>query len=133
MREILNWFESWAKESGESSSVKSPTLPSLKCMDDVQNMLLPFPELCRQHFADFPDGCVVPSWFTSDLIESHFCQARGLHNDNMTNPNYLTYCNTVNCIILGQSSKSRGRNSNAYIQKVSLMSFYIHSTKRKNI
>ena len=79
LREIL-------KESGESSSAKSPTLPPQKCMDDVQNMLITFPELCRQYLTDFPDGCVVPSRVNSDLIENHFCQTRGLHNGNMTNP-----------------------------------------------
>ena len=74
-----------------------------------------FIEICKIHISDFPGHDVSPSTFNSDIIENNFCQVRGLHNGNTTNPNYFTYKSTMNSVILGQSSKSRGRKSNAGI------------------
>lgn len=78
-------------------------------------MLHTFEAVCRTHLDDFPNGSVVPARFNSDPVENHFCQMRGVHNGNMTNPNYGQYCDTVNAIILGQSLKSRGKKGNAGI------------------
>lgn len=95
--------------SDTSPSVKADTLPkkysrkslpSDQCRMDVKCMLYTFEDVCRTHLLDFPDGEVVPSRFNSDPIENHFCQTRGIHGGNLTNPNYLEYCNTVNSIIL---------------------------------
>lgn len=81
----------------------------------MESLISTFIEICKIHLYDFPGQGVCPSRFNSDIIENNFCQVRGLHNGNTTNPNYNTYKYTMNSVILGQSCKSRGRKSNAGI------------------
>ena len=66
---------------------------------------------------------LTPSRFNSDLAENIFCQQRGLYNGNSTNPNYYSYCSTMNNIIFGQSSKSSARKSNAGFVRAEPYSF----------
>ena len=73
----------------------------------------------------------MPSRFNSDVIENNFCQIRGLHNGNTTNSNYDSYRTTMNSIILGQSSKSRGRKSNAGLPTADPYSFDVDFPLRK--
>jgi hypothetical protein len=94
-------------------------------MDDMESLLLTFPEVCKKHLSEYPTGRIIPSRFNSDVIENHFCQVRGLHNGNQTHPNYASYCHTVNGIVLGQSLKSVGRKSNAGILTAS--PYLLHS------
>jgi hypothetical protein len=54
--------------------------PRTKCLEDIENMLLTFKEICVIHFNRFSRGYVVPSRINSDIIENHFCQQRGLYN-----------------------------------------------------
>ena len=122
---ILAWFDEWEKDANkETSKLARASLPSSQCMEDVRSMLHTFPEVCRVHLQDFPDGCVNPSRFNSDPVENHFCQTRGLKNGNTTNPTYQQYRTTVNSIVLGQSLQSRGRRSNAGIATAKPFNFY---------
>ena len=102
-------------------------------MDDVASMLFTFEDVCQTHLQDFPHGGgVVPSRFNSDLVENHFCQTRGIHGGNMTNPTYSQYRATVNSIILGQSLRSRGRKSNAGIPPTKPYNIYTHKPISKS-
>jgi hypothetical protein len=40
-----------------------------QCLEDVENMLLTFKEICVIHFNRFPHGYVVPSRINSDIVE----------------------------------------------------------------
>lgn len=110
LQNTLNWFVNWRK------AVPANNFFSKECADDFESVLVSFPQVCKLHLKDFPQSCVVPSRFNSDIVENFFCQQRGLHNGNKTNPNYRDYCSTVNSIVLGQSLISRGRKSNAGLQ-----------------
>ncbi|XP_052065893.1 uncharacterized protein LOC127705600 [Mytilus californianus] len=77
---------------------------------------------------------------TSKLItalrhpQNIFCQQWGLYNGNSTNPNYHVYCNTMNSVILGQTTKSRARKSNAGLPTNDPYSFHVNvplSKKKK--
>ena len=75
-------------------------LISPKCLEDIENMLLTFKEMCVIHLNRFPRGYVVPSRINSDIVENHFCQQHGLYNGSTTNPTYLNYCSTVNSTVV---------------------------------
>jgi hypothetical protein len=64
-----------------------------------------------------------PHLSNSETAENIFCQQRGLYNGNCTNPNYYSYCSTMNNIIIGQSSKSSARKSNAGFVRAEPYSF----------
>ena len=66
----------------------------------------------------------MPSRFNSDPVENHFCQTRGLHGGNATNPTYDQYNSIVNLVVLGQSMTSRGRKSNAGIPSAKPLQLY---------
>ena len=105
-------------------------LPSKKCLDDMDSVISTFIEICKVHNDEFPGEGVSPSRFNSDLIENNFCQVRGLHNGNTTNPNYDTYRTTMNSVILGQSCKSRGRKSNTGLPTADPYSFDVPIPKK---
>jgi hypothetical protein len=120
IRSVLSWFQNWITEISQlniSAKQKDKMLPSTKCMDDVQSCIMVFVEVCSLHTTRFKGKGLTPSRFNSDLAENIFCQQRGLYNGNSTNPNYYSYCNTMNNIILGPSSKSSARKSNAGIPR----------------
>ena len=106
LKSILDWFVKWR------SSVPSTSFFSRECADDFENMLVTFPEICRIHLADFPHSAIVPLRFNSDPVENFFCQQRGIHNGNNTNPTFKEYSSTVNAIVIGQPLQSRKRKSN---------------------
>lgn len=68
-----------------------------------------FEELCLYKLKT-SNASIIPSRVNSDIVENMFCQQRTLHNGPNTNPTYLGYCNTVNSVILGQTSISRKSN-----------------------
>lgn len=117
LKGIREWFREWKKEiegrDDLSPKEKEKSLPSKKCLCDHESLISTFIEICHIHLKDFPSSCVYPSRFNSDVIENNFCQVRGIHNGNSTNPTYHSYSNTMNSVILGQSAKSRGRKCNA--------------------
>ena len=114
LSESLVWFQAWRDETSKSKEKrKEKLLPSAKCLDDIESLLQCFVHICTVHLSQFPHSGVVPSRFNSDLAENIFCQQRGVYNGNNTNPSYSNYCSSMNNIILGQSSKSRARKSNA--------------------
>ena len=129
LQSCLNWFLRWRSSVRSNPKLtdgeKAKQLPSHECIDDTINMLQTFPDICRLHLDEYPDGNVTPSRFNNDIAENIFCQQRGLYNGNTTNPTYARYCTTVNSVILGQSSKSRGRKSNAGILTAKPFSFYV--------
>lgn len=104
---------------------KEKFLPGKKCLDDMDSLISTFIEICKIHTSEFPGEGVSPSRFNSDIIENNFCQVRGLHNGNTTNPNYNTYKYTMNSVILGQSCKSRGRKSNTGIASADPYNFNV--------
>ena len=134
LKEDLIWFRSWREEVYNlkiSQKEKEKRLPGKKCLDDIDSLISTFVQICRIHTTDFPGQGVSPSRFNSDIIENNFCQVRGLHNGNTTNPNYNTYKSTMNSVILGQSCKSRGRKSNAGIPTADPYSFDIDIPKKQ--
>jgi len=131
LKSVLIWFQSWRSENRElSAKERDRRLPSTKCMDDIESLLQSFLYVCRSYLRKFRGAEIVPCRFNSDLAENIFCQQRGLFNGNNSNPNYFNYCSTINSIILGQSSKSRARKSNAGLPSADPFSFTTTSTKR---
>jgi len=90
-----------------------------KWLEDMDNLLLTFKEICIIHLNRFPCGYIVPSRINSDIVENHVCQQCGLYNCSSTNSTYMNYCSTVNSIVRGRSLISRGRKSNAGLVTVS--------------
>lgn len=90
-----------------------------------------FLHVCSIQTTRFKGKVIAPSRFNSDLAENIFCQQRGLYNGNSTNPNYYSYRNTMNNIILGQSSKSSARKSNAGILRAEPFPVDIHAPPNK--
>ena len=133
MDSTLTFFTDWRKDIQKlniNKGCKEKMLPSKECMCNIQCLLMTFPEMCRLYLRNFPNVSIIPSRFNSDIVENVFCQQRGIFNGNNTNPNFATYCSTVNSIILGQSLKSSGRRSNAGIPSVKPSFFFIcHMTE----
>lgn len=129
------WFTSWRNNinCNVTNGQKKKMLPSWECLDDLQCLLVTFPEICRIHLADGPCFSIKPHLYNSDIIENHFCQVRGLHNGNKTHPTYYDYTQTVNSIILNESCKSRGRKSNTGIPSADPYKFSMPSKKKKNV
>lgn len=129
LQEVLNWFTGWRTEIASVKAKpkqKEKMLPSLECLDDIESTIVVFLKLCEIHMSEFKENGIYPSRFNSDLAENIFCQQRGLYNGNATNPNYETYCNTMNSVILGQTSKCRARKSNAGIPTADPCSFHVN-------
>ena len=121
LRKVLDWFLAWKASAKENPK----SMFSRECMDDVICMLVTFPEICRCHLQEFPQGSIKPSRFNNDIAENMFCQQKGLYNGNASNPSYKQYCSTVNSVLLGQSLKSRGRKSNAGLSAVQSYKYFI--------
>ena len=110
VKDCADFFRSWI------SAAESPhTKLSRECLDDILNLTVTFPIICTQFLTQYPGANFYAHRFNSDLVENNFCQARGLKNGNLTHPTYATYKGTINSIILGQTSVSSMRNSNASI------------------
>ena len=137
LSQALAWFKYWRdsikNNSTLTNSQKSKMLPSTACMDDTLCMLVTFPKVCDIHLSEYNTGSVMPSRFNNDVAENMFCQQRGLHNGNATNPNYSTYCSTVNSVLLGQSLLSRGRKSNAGLPAAKPFQHYVDGPTAKRI
>ncbi|CAG2223976.1 unnamed protein product [Mytilus edulis] len=138
LNNALDWFNNWRNEIKQIKKTPKELewmLPSIKCLDDVESMIVVFTRVCRIHITEFKGRGVYPSRFNSDLAENIFCQQRGLYKGNSTNPNYHVYCNTMNSVILGQTTKSRARKSNAGLPTTDPYSFHVNvplSKKRKH-
>lgn len=122
LHKTLEWLTQWRKEVSDDTTIpqgsKGRLLPSKQCLDDMQCMLVTFPDICKKHLQEFEGASIKPSRFNNDIAENIFCQQKGLYNGNNSNPTYYNYSKTVNSILLGQSLKSRGRKSNAGLQSV---------------
>lgn len=127
IKQVLIWFQSWRDEVSRFESLtakqKEKMLPSSKCLDDISSCISVFLNVCSTHTSRYKGQGLTPSRFNSDLAENIFCQQRGLYNGNCTNLNYYSYCSTMNNIILGQSSKSSARKSNAGFVRAEPYSF----------
>ena len=127
LNNIHLWMKRWEEENMSNEEIptnkKKRSLPTDQCRQDLHILIKSFNQLCCQRIKEYPGWGIVPSRFNTDLVENHFCQERGLHNGNATHPNLCTYSNTINSIIIGQSSKSRGRKSNAGIPRALPYSF----------
>lgn len=105
----LQWFKEW-EESVKERPDKDKCLMSHQTRADLTSLIIGFNELCQSKLKK-SSASIIPNRVNSDIIENIFCQQRGLHNGNNTNPNYLTYCRTMNAIILGQPTVSRKSNA----------------------
>jgi hypothetical protein len=126
---FINWREHVKGDTVLTAGQRKKMLPSWECLDDLESLLYAFPEVCRIHLKDGPCYAVKPNLYNSDIIENHFCQTRRLHNGNKTHLTYYDYMQTVNSIILTQSSKSRGRKSNTGIPSADPYSFSVPAKK----
>lgn len=90
-----------------------------KCLDDVESCILVFLHVCLIQTTRLKEKGITPSRSNSDLAENILCQQKGLYNG------YFTY------IILGQSSKSSARKSNAGILRAEPFSVDIHAPPKK--
>ncbi|XP_014675321.1 PREDICTED: uncharacterized protein LOC106815380 [Priapulus caudatus] len=129
LSQALRWFQMWRNNVRSNTTLTngemSRMLPSTACLDDMICMLVTFPKVCQIHLSEYKTGSVSPSRFNNDIAENMFCQQRGLHNGNATNPNYATYRTTVNSVLLGQSLLSRGRKSNAGLKAAKPYNHYV--------
>ena len=120
------WEESIKKQTQLPKATRSSMLPTWECMEDLRCLLVAFPQICSLHLDKYPNSGVMPSRFNTDLAENIICQIRGLYDGNATNPNYSTYCHTINAIVLGQSLTSRNKVSNAGIAIAKPFNIYVH-------
>ena len=112
LKKILDWFKNWEEEvnSDDSLKQKDTFLISHQTRSDICSLIIGFRELCIDKLRSSATT-IVPCRINSDVIENVFSQQRGLYNGNNTNPNFLTYCRTMNAIIIGQPSISRKSNT----------------------
>ena len=108
----LDWFLQWEKSIKSDSNIKNKErcLISHQTRADITSLLLGFHELC-EYKLEKSSCSIVPSRVNSDIIENLFSQQRGIFQGNNTNPTYLTYCRTMNSVILSQPSISRKSNA----------------------
>ncbi|XP_070559920.1 uncharacterized protein [Ptychodera flava] len=110
---VLNWFTAWEEDIKKSNLPKKEqeaSLMSYQTRDDIASLLMGFKQLCYQKVTQ-KMGSTVPARLNSDIVENLFCQQRAKFNGSNSNPTYLQYCNTMNSIILGQSTKSQKSNT----------------------
>jgi hypothetical protein len=112
LQDIHNWFKNWEDEvkADDSLKPKETFLISHQTRADICSLIIGFRELCIDKLHSSA-ASIVPCRVNSDIIENVFSQQRGLYNGNNTNPTYLTYCRTMNSIIIGQPSVSRKSNT----------------------
>jgi hypothetical protein len=63
LKDAFDWFQDWKKEIAQMKTTGVNTIKKLispKCLEDVENMLLTFKEICVIHFNRFLHGYVVP-------------------------------------------------------------------------
>jgi hypothetical protein len=109
--DAINWFINWENKVKRDTNIKNKEkyLISHQTREDIISSVKGFEELCIYKLKK-SNSSIIPSRVNSDIIENMFCQQRTLHNGANTNPNYLGYCNSVNSVILGQTSISRKSN-----------------------
>ena len=109
--DAINWFINWENKVKRDTNIKNKEkhLISHQTRDDIISSVKGFEELCIYKLKK-SNSSIIPSRVNSDIIENMFCQQRTLHNGANTNPNYLGYCNSVNSVILGQTSITRKSN-----------------------
>lgn len=105
--DAINWFINWENKVKRDTNIKNKEkyLISHQTREDIISSVKGFEELCIYKLKK-SNSSIIPSRVNSDIIENMFCQQRTLHNGANTNPNYLGYCNSVNSVILGQTSIS---------------------------
>lgn len=109
--DAINWFINWENKVKRDTDIKNKEkhLISHQTREDIISSVKGFEELCIYKLKK-SNSSIIPSRVNSDIIENMFCQQRTLHNGANTNPTYLGYCNSVNSVILGQTSISRKSN-----------------------
>lgn len=111
LRNVLLWFRNWEKSVINSNiSNKEKSLLSSQTREDIVSCIKGFDSMCFEKFKR-SSGSIIPARINSDPIENIFSQQRGIHNGANSNPDYLTYCRTMNSIILGESSLSSKSNA----------------------
>lgn len=111
-KSALEWFLEWEEsiKSDPEIKQKEKALISHQTRADLASLLIGFYELCEDKLKR--NSCsIIPSRVNSDVIENLFSQQRGIFQGNNTNPSYLTYCRTMNAVILGQPSISKKSNA----------------------
>jgi hypothetical protein len=110
--DALKWFIKWERSVKYDDGIrnKEKHMISHQTREDIISSVMGFQELCNYKLK-MSNASIIPSRINSDVIENMFCQQRTLHNGANTNPTYLGYCNSVNSVILGQTSISRKSNA----------------------
>ncbi|KAJ8313792.1 hypothetical protein KUTeg_008353 [Tegillarca granosa] len=110
--DVLDFFIKWENDnlSDEKIKRKEFSMISHQTRQDIISSILGFEELCLYKLKK-NSASVIPSRLNSDVVENIFCQQRTLHNGANTNPTYLSYCHSMNSIILGQTTVSRKSNT----------------------
>ena len=118
LRKAHKWFLDWEaavmSESELTVPEKNHRLITDKTRYDIASCIIGFEELCQMRHAHAPGSSIVPSRLNSDVLENIFSQQRGIHNGTNTNPDYVTYKQTVNSIILN-NKESVNQDSRKYV------------------
>lgn len=132
LKEVVNWFDSWEVSNMKSEKIRSKekSLISHQTRQDILSCIYGFLDYCSTRLS-LQHTSIIASRFNSDVIENVFCQQRGLHNGNNTNPTYLQYCSTMNTIIMGQTSVSRKSNTGG--KNADPLSFSVRAPRPKKM
>ena len=71
LKDSFDWFPDWKKEIVQLNAAGINTVKMLispKYLEDMDNMLLTFKDICIIHLNRFPHGYVVPSRINSDIV-----------------------------------------------------------------
>lgn len=107
LQHVLAWFQEW-REGIQKESSPNSCLMSYQCMGDIESCIIGFLELCSVLLGRIDlDILITPALINSDIVENIFCQQRSTYNGANSNPNALQYQQTLNGVILGQSTISK--------------------------
>lgn len=100
--DALQWLIKWEQIVKEDKMIKNKEkhLISYHTREDIISSIMGYEELCMYKLMSY-DASTILSRVNSDVIENRFCQQRTLHNG----------ANTVNSVILGQTSVFRSSNA----------------------
>ncbi|CAC5387160.1 unnamed protein product [Mytilus coruscus] len=112
----LHFFKEWKTSviKDNKLSNKEKCLISHQTRQDISSLIIGFKHFCINKPTRYSGSSIIPSRINTDPIENIFCQERSLHNGACTNPTYLGYCNTMNSVILGESTISRKSNTGGH-------------------
>jgi hypothetical protein len=106
---VNSWFFEWEENTPQNE--KQRNLMSHQCHEDIHSCILGFLDLCETVLKLQTSSFVTPRLINSDVIENIFNQQRSTYNVANSNPNAVQYKQTINSIVLGQTSISKKANA----------------------